>query len=79
MSHIGLAEACIDGHLSRALTFFETTSLTEEALKEGLNSLLTDAPPFLHLAAESGNKELVELLIEKGADVNFRDHRGWTG
>jgi ankyrin repeat protein len=32
----------------------------------------------LHLAAEAGNKEIVELLIAKGADVNAKDKRGRT-
>ena len=32
----------------------------------------------LHLAANKGNKEIAELLLAKGADVNAKDKFGWT-
>lgn len=32
----------------------------------------------LHYAADNGNRELVELLLAHGADVNARCERGWT-
>ena len=32
----------------------------------------------LHLAARYGHKEIVEYLVEKGADVNAKDKEGWT-
>ena len=30
----------------------------------------------LHLAARAGNKGTIQLLIEKGADLNFKDNDG---
>lgn len=33
---------------------------------------------FLYTAIEKGYTKIVELLIEKGADVNFKDKYGWT-
>jgi ankyrin repeat protein len=32
----------------------------------------------LHCAARYGHKEVVELLIAKGADINAKDTQGWT-
>jgi ankyrin repeat protein len=32
----------------------------------------------LHDAAEEGQKEIVKLLITKGADVNAQKNNGWT-
>ena len=36
-----------------------------------------DKTPLQH-AAFGGHKEVVELLIAKGADVNAKDDSGWT-
>ena len=32
----------------------------------------------MHIAAGEGHKEIAELLIEKGADVNAKNERSWT-
>lgn len=34
--------------------------------------------PLLHVAALSGSRETVELLIRSGADVDRSNERGWT-
>lgn len=34
--------------------------------------------PLLHVAALSGSRETVELLIKSGADVDRSNERGWT-
>jgi len=44
--------------------------------EKGLGNRLGDSP--LHLAAQMGHKEIVELLIAKGADVNAKCDVGWT-
>ena len=32
----------------------------------------------LMFAAQKGNLKICKLLLEKGAEVNLQDHRGWT-
>jgi len=43
-------------------------------MNRGTSSNLTKC----FLAARSGNKEIVELLISKGADLNIKDRDGRT-
>lgn len=38
-----------------------------------------NARTALHVAARSGNSELVELLLAQGANPNIADDAGWTG
>jgi ankyrin repeat protein len=38
-----------------------------------------NARTALHVAARSGNSELVELLLANGANPNIGDDAGWTG
>jgi ankyrin repeat protein/beta-lactamase regulating signal transducer with metallopeptidase domain len=33
---------------------------------------------LLHEAVDSGEKELVQYLLDRGADINAKDRRGWT-
>jgi ankyrin repeat protein len=51
------------------------------SLLEGNPELLivkTNYGPLLYIAAENGNKDIVELLLAKGADVNAKTDRGST-
>ena len=43
-----------------------------------VNTKIEDSSTPLHLAAIQGHKEIVELLIPKGADVNAKDKIGGT-
>jgi len=38
-----------------------------------------NARTALHVAARSGNSEMVEFLLAKGANPNITDDAGWTG
>lgn len=51
-----------------------------EELEKGVSPNLADYEKrtALHLAACEGCTDVVELLLEKGADVNSIDHRGRT-
>jgi pectate lyase len=50
----------------------------KESLDIALERILTDTTTPLHLAAERGHKDIVALLIAKGADVNTEDNDGNT-
>ena len=41
-------------------------------------TFLTPHGRAIHIAARDGSKELIELLLAHGADVNARDSNGWT-
>ncbi|XP_069971704.1 26S proteasome non-ATPase regulatory subunit 10-like isoform X3 [Penaeus vannamei] len=55
---------------------------------QALRSALASLPPrakkdflgrhLLHQAAEEGREEVVEILVEAGADVSAKDNREWT-
>ncbi|MHC4464267.1 MAG: ankyrin repeat domain-containing protein [Planctomycetota bacterium] len=50
----------------------------KESLDIALEQKLTDATTPLHLAAEKGHKDVVELLVAKGADIGAKDTDGDT-
>jgi hypothetical protein len=50
---------------------------TKSAAKELVNASMKELP-LLHAAVESGSKETVLLLIEKGADISTSDKHGHT-
>jgi ankyrin repeat protein len=43
-----------------------------------VNAKNKDGRTALMFASERGHKEVVKLLIEKGAGVNVKDKYGWT-
>lgn len=71
-----LEEAVGHGHFSTAECLLElgATLMPANNTDEGR----PDPPSLLHLAAASGAKRLVELLLEKGANVNATDRFGFT-
>ncbi len=66
---INLYNACVEGDIE------EVQSLLEYG-KIDLNSSDYDRRTPLHIAASEGQSEIVELLCEKGADVNATDRWG---
>lgn len=67
-----------NGRLLQAITEGDNREV-ERLLQAGVNA---DAPTGwelpLHLAAHSGNLPIVELLLDAGAQINARDHYGFT-
>jgi len=51
--------------------------LMDEGLIGNLNAVSANLLTALHFAALRGNIDGVKLLLEKGADLNMRDTRGW--
>ena len=59
-------------------TDYEVVPVIEKLLDEGADIDATSQRTALHVAAENGNLAIVELLIERGADVNAQDIHGRT-
>lgn len=57
-------------------TRYEAIPVIEKLLDEGADVNQTLQSTALHKAAASGNLEIVELLIARGADVNLQDVHG---
>lgn len=57
-------------------TELEAGEQLEKLLEEGEDPNYVQIVTPLHVAARNGNDELIDLLIERGADVNMRDHLG---
>ncbi len=57
-----------------------SASNVEEALKAGanVNAINKRGEPVLFRALERWNKDIAELLLTRGANVNFRTESGWT-
>jgi hypothetical protein len=57
-------------------TDYEAIPVIEKLLDDGADINMTLQRTALHAAAEKGNLEIVDLLIERGADVNLQDIHG---
>ena len=57
-------------------TDYESIPVIEKLLDEGADIDMTLQRTALHAAAANGNLEIVDLLIERGADVNLKDIHG---
>lgn len=66
-----LTNVCSIGHRSLA------ERLIDNGAKVDAYGRPSDTPP-LHAAIKQGHLDVVNLLLEKGADVNCLDQRGWT-
>ena len=63
------------GVISRVPDLEEVKKLLEEGADVNAPHLYADYPTSpLYLAVDSGNTELIQLLIDKGANVNFEDY-----
>jgi ankyrin repeat protein len=69
--------------------FMEAFEALQQGDAERLDALLrqhqdlvhapgTNGNHLLHLAASLGKEELVDLLLDRGADVNAENNKGWT-
>jgi Ankyrin repeats (3 copies) len=47
-------------------------------IDRGVSELTRDGETPLHYAATKGDKEVVELLLDAGANIDGRDTQGWT-
>jgi hypothetical protein len=59
-----------------AATDYEAIPVIEKLLDEGADVDMTQQRTALHAAAEQGNLEIVDLLIDRGANVNLMDIHG---
>ncbi|RDW80273.1 hypothetical protein BP6252_04911 [Coleophoma cylindrospora] len=48
------------------------------SLPLGIESMTNSGSNPLHIAAVRGYTEIVELLVDRGIDINARDSQGWT-
>ena len=75
--HRGLIHVAVrDGDLAGVQALLDASADASSKLFIANSGLGKDT--LLHIAARYGYKEIVELLISEGADVNAKDENSWT-
>jgi ankyrin repeat protein len=64
--------------LERGYTQLAKSILRNENNLENINLQNVQGLTALHIAVQKGNKDIVEILLEKKADLNIKDHQGKT-
>lgn len=52
--------------------------LEQPKVKKDINDFASNGKAAIHFACDRGDKEIIKLLIENGADVNLKDNLGLT-
>ncbi|KAI3456014.1 hypothetical protein Pfo_012677 [Paulownia fortunei] len=71
-------ETSADIPISRFMTTNQTQSNDTKGSEIDVNSYAEDGQTALHVAVRQGHLEMVGLLLERGANANKPDERGWT-
>ena len=58
--------------------FDQVATARHHAEKKSATLIIQEARSALHLAAESGNADICEMLLAKNAYVNSKTKAGWT-
>ena len=78
------AEAAPAGRIQRRRQLAPCRRRLHDHLGVGNGNRIEQGPPAIHLAAYDGNREMVDLLLELGADPTVKDHNfnatpsGWA-
>ena len=83
LNHAGHTRQKSSGPISaevaiEAKNFEVAFSLVERLSIDEINSATSSGSTLLIAAIQSGNKELVEIILKKGAHINTPDHQGMT-
>ena len=74
---VDIHQAAKDGNIEAIKQHLDAGGYVDAKNKKNIGTAFHGAT-LLHGAAENGHKEIAELLIAKGANVNARNRQGWT-